>query len=65
MVQGKQLVVKGLMAAEWVGMGYLLFTLVVMACVWSRLPNVVDMLVLRGGYIAATLAAMLIQLVVS
>lgn len=60
MVQGKQLVVKGLMAAEWVGMGYLLFTLVVMACVWSRLPNVVDMLVLRGGYIAATLAAMLI-----
>ena len=48
------------MAAEWVGMAYLLFTLVFMAFVWSRLPNVVDMLVLRGGYIVATLGAMLV-----
>ena len=57
MVQGKQLAVKGLLAAEWVGIGYLIFTLVIMTCAWSRLPNITDMLVLRGGYIAATLAA--------
>jgi len=57
MVQKRELVVRGLMAAEWAGMAYLLFTLVFMAFVWSRLPNVVDMLVLRGGYVAATLAA--------
>ena len=57
MVQGKQLAVKGLLAAEWAGMGYLLFTLVFMACVWSRLTDVTSMLVLRAGYVAATLAA--------
>ena len=45
------------MAAEWVGMAYLLFTLVFMVCVWSQLPNITSMLVLRGGYVAATLAA--------
>ena len=32
------------MAAEWVGMAYLLFTLVVMACVWSQLQNIASML---------------------
>ena len=57
MVQGKRLAIKGLMAAEWVGMCYLLFTLVMMALLWSQLQNVTSMLVLRGGYIAATLAA--------
>ena len=43
------------MAAEWVGMAYLLFTLVFMACVWSQLQDVTSMLILRGGYIATTL----------
>ena len=57
MVQREQLAVRGLIAAEWVGMGYLLFTLVFMACVWSQLPNLTGMLVLRGGYVVATLAA--------
>ena len=57
MVQREQLAVRGLIAAEWVGMGYLLFTLVFMACVWSQLPNLTSMLVLRGGYVVATLAA--------
>ena len=57
MVQRERLAVKGLLAAEWVGVGYLLFTLVFMSCVWSQLPNITDMLMLRGGYIAATLTA--------
>ena len=56
MVQGKQLAVRGLLAAEWVGMAYLLFTLIMMACLWSRLVDVSGMLILRGGYIVATLA---------
>ncbi len=55
MVQGKQLAVRGLLAAEWVGMAYLLFTLIMMACLWSRLVDVSGMLILRGGYIVATL----------
>lgn len=57
MVQTKQLAVKGLLAAEWVGMVYLLFTLVFMAFVWTRLENVSGMLILRGEYVAATLGA--------
>ena len=57
MVQTKQLAVKGLLAAEWVGMAYLLFTLVFMAFVWTRLENVSGMLILRGEYVAATLGA--------
>ena len=57
MVQREQLAVKGLLAAEWVGMAYLLFTLLFMACVWSQLSDVTSMLVLRGGYVAATLGA--------
>ena len=57
MVQKEQLAVKGLMAAEWVGMAYLLFTLVVMAWLWPKLSNTADMLILRGGYIVATLVA--------
>ena len=55
MVQGKQLAVRGLLAAEWVGMAYLLFTLIMMACLWSRLVDISGMLILRGGYIVATL----------
>ncbi len=37
-------------------MAYLLFTLIMMACLWSRLVDVSGMLILRGGYIVATLA---------
>ena len=48
---------RGLLAAEWAGMAYLLFTLVMMACLWSRLPNIDTMLVLRCGYVVATLAS--------
>ena len=44
-----------MLAAEWVGMAYLLFTLIMMACLWSRLVDVSGMLILRGGYIVATL----------
>ena len=36
-------------------MAYLLFTLIMMACLWSRLVDVSGMLILRGGYIVATL----------
>ena len=42
---------------EWVIIAYLLFTLVLMAFWWPRLVNPVDMLIGRGCWLAATLAA--------
>ena len=47
---------RGLLAVEWMAMGYLLLTLLMMAVLWSRLPNTADMLWLRGRYVVATLA---------
>ena len=47
---------RGLLAVEWMAMGYLLLTLLLMAVLWSRLPNTADMLWLRGRYVVATLA---------
>ena len=46
---------KGLLAAEWVVMGYLLVTLVVMAVQHDRLVDVDTMVTLRIGYVAATI----------
>ncbi len=47
--------VKGLMAAEWVVMGYTLLTLVWMAAWWSQLTDATGMLVLRAVWLAGTL----------
>ena len=48
---------KGLLAVEWIAMGYLLVTLVMMAVTWPRLVNPGAMLGLRAAFVAATLAA--------
>lgn len=48
---------KGLLAVEWIAMGYLLVTLVMMALTWPRLVNPGAMLGLRAAFVAATLAA--------
>ena len=48
---------KGLLAVEWIAMGYLLITLVMMALTWPKLVNPGDMLGMRAGFVAATLAA--------
>lgn len=48
---------KGLLAVEWIAMGYLLVTLVMMAVTWPRLVNPAAMLGLRAAFVAATLAA--------
>ena len=48
---------KGLLTIEWIAMGYLLVTLVMMAVTWPKLVNPVDMLTLRAGFLASTLAA--------
>ena len=47
--------VRGLLWAEWVGVAYLLVTLVMMAVLWHQLPNVGPMLQLRGLYLVVTL----------
>ena len=51
---------RGLLAAEWAGMGYLAVTLVMMACVWPRLASPETMLWGRLEYVVATLAAWLV-----
>ena len=48
---------KGLLTVEWIAMGYLLLTLVMMALTWPRLVNPGAMLGLRAAFVAATLAA--------
>jgi len=48
---------RGLLAAEWVAMGYLLLTLIVMAVQWSSLTDPQGMLLLRAGFVAATMSA--------
>jgi membrane-associated phospholipid phosphatase len=47
---------KGLLAAEWVVMGYLVFTLVVMALFWDGIENREAMLQGRFQYVMTTLA---------
>ena len=46
---------RGLLAAEWVIMGYMVFTLIVMAFLWPRLVNVEPMLMGRLRYVGVTL----------
>ena len=57
LTQREQVPHSGLLAAEWAGMTYLLFTVIMMGCLWLRLPGISSMLLLRGGYVAATLTA--------
>ncbi len=56
MVQGKGMAVKGLLWAEWVTLGYMLLTLVMMAIWWDSLPNREEMLWGRGRILLLTLA---------
>ena len=51
---------KGLLAFEWVAMGYMVLTLVMMGFLWNRLPNRDSMLWLRAEFLIATLAAWLV-----
>ncbi|MBQ7426427.1 MAG: phosphatase PAP2 family protein [Prevotella sp.] len=51
---------KGLLAFEWVAMGYMVLTLVMMGFLWNRLPNRDSMLWLRAEFLVATLAAWLV-----
>ena len=46
---------RGLLWAEWAGVAYLLLTLVMMAILWHQLPNVSQMLQLRGLYLVVTI----------
>lgn len=48
---------KGLLAVEWVAMGYLLFTLIVMCIVYPKLANPAEMLQGRLMVVGVTLAA--------
>ena len=50
---------RGLLAAEWVAVAYLLLTLVMMAVVWPRLVNADTMLWGRLRFVAVTAAAWL------
>ena len=47
--------IKGLLAVEWIAMGYLLLTLLMMAFTWDKLVNAESMLMLRLLFIMATL----------
>ena len=47
--------IKGLLAVEWIAMGYLLLTLLMMAFTWNKLVNAESMLMLRFLFIMATL----------
>ena len=47
---------RGLLAVEWVAIGYMALTMVMMGILWSLLPNRGSMLCLRGAFLVATLA---------
>ena len=51
---------KGLLTVEWVAMGYLLFTLVVMALLWDELPNRSLMIEGRINFFVVTMAMWLV-----
>ena len=48
--------VRGLLTVEWIAMGYLLLTLVMMAFLWDKLPNTGEMIRGRLQYVVVTLA---------
>ena len=47
---------KSLLSFEWIALGYLLFTLMLMGLCWDTLPNGISMLWGRAIFLAATLA---------
>ena len=58
MVQRKQMAVKkGLLAVEWIAMGYLLLTLLMMAVLWDKLVSPEQMIKGRITFVLVTLAA--------
>ena len=58
MVQRKQLAVKkGLLAVEWIAMGYLLLTLLMMAVLWDKLVSPEQMIKGRITFVLVTLTA--------
>lgn len=58
MVQRKQMAVKkGLLAVEWIAMGYLLLTLLMMVVLWDKLVSPEQMIKGRITFVLVTLAA--------
>ncbi len=51
---------RGLLAVEWIAMGYLLFTLLMMALLWDKLVQPWDMLLGRAQFVIVTLAMFLL-----
>ncbi len=51
---------KGLLAVEWIALGYLAFTLVVMGMLWGKLQNVESMISGRIEFVAVTAAMWLV-----
>ena len=51
---------KGLLMVEWIAMGYLLFTLVIMAMLWQELPNRSLMIEGRVNFFVVTMAMWLV-----
>ena len=51
---------RGLLAVEWIAMGYLLFTLLMMALLWDKLVRPWDMLLGRAQFVIVTLAMFLL-----
>ena len=56
MVQRKQVAIKGLLAFEWIALAYMVFTILVMAVLWEKLPNTGAMIKLRIQFVLVTLA---------
>ena len=51
---------KGLLAVEWIALGYLAFTLIVMGMLWGKLQNVESMISGRIEFVAVTAAMWLV-----
>lgn len=51
---------KGLLAVEWIALGYLLFTIVMMAVLWDKLQNTSAMISGRVEFVVITLAMWLV-----
>lgn len=51
---------RGLLTVEWIAMGYLLFTLLMMALLWDKLVRPWDMLLGRAQFVIVTLAMFLL-----
>ena len=59
-VRGNNKSQRGLLAVEWIAIGYMMLTLIMMFFLWDQLPQRESMLWMRGEFLVSTIAAWLV-----